>query len=70
MVEIIIVAIALTLVLLPAIGMMLYRNRAHYDEKILRALGIRHLTFERKADIVIAIGLVGCFLAAILVIGR
>jgi hypothetical protein len=69
MIEIIIVAIALTLVVLAAIGMKLYRNHAHYNEKIIRALGIRHLTFQRKCDILIAIGLVGSFLAAILLIG-
>jgi hypothetical protein len=69
MAEIMICAIALLpLIALPLIGMKLYRNHAHYDEKIMRSLGIRHLTFERKSDILIAIGLVGSYLVAILVL--
>jgi hypothetical protein len=68
--SIIIVVIAMWLAVLPLVGLELCRNHEYYDEKILRALGIRHLTFQRKSDILIAIGLVGSFLAAILVMGR
>jgi hypothetical protein len=40
MIEIIIVAIAVTLAILPLMGMKLYGgDPTHYDEKILRALG-------------------------------
>lgn len=66
-----IVVLTLALAALPFVGMKLYGlDPAHYDEKIMRALGIRHLTFARKSDILIAIGLVGSYLAAILLLAR
>ena len=69
MIEIIIVGIALALAVLPLVGMKLYGvDHAQYNEKLIRKLGIRNLTFGRKSDILIAIGLVGSFLAAILIL--
>ena len=37
-----------------------------YNETFFRMLGVRHLTFDRTFDILIAIGLVIAFLVAIL----
>jgi multisubunit Na+/H+ antiporter MnhB subunit len=40
-------------------------DHVRYDQKFLDVLGIRHLTFNNKSDVAIAVGLVAAFLAAI-----
>jgi hypothetical protein len=41
-------------------------NERDMNQTVFQALGLRHLTFQRPSDILIGIGLVTAFLAAIL----
>lgn len=65
--EIVIIAIILAIFLVLLVGLKRDGfDHVQYNERILRTFGIRNLTFQRKSDVLIAIGLVGTFLAAIL----